>query len=169
MAYRWFFNPFAWQIVFVSAAVWGSTNARFPTWLSRSGTALVLAIAVVEIAFVGMTVYGRGALPFVGKVSLGPLRLLHFASVATLAIRVLPTTGHPFWESLAVRPLAVCGRNSLATYCVGGLISTVGTVALGRVTRGRPGLAVAFVNVAAVTCACISATAWGMIMTRRAT
>lgn len=154
----WFFNPFAWQLVFVAGAVFGTRAPQPPRWLSRGVTAPILAAIALETAFLVMMVYELSWIPYVGKANLEVLRLAHFAAVLVVAIRFLPRHDDLFWKSRSLAPFATCGRNSLATYCAGALIATFGSLTFAIYGFGAP--VIAAVNSTSVSASFVAAWIW---------
>lgn len=133
----WYFNPFAWQLLFTLgawAALGGSGRAYA---LARSPIVLVASVAFVVFALV-MTLGGRfDALAtwmparlleiFTpnDKTNLAPYRVLHLLALAVIVIRVVPES----WAGLhsrLLRPLVICGQRSLEVFCVGIFLAFVG-------------------------------------------
>lgn len=133
----WFFNPFCWQLLFVLGAwcaLGGASrfHARFraPVWA-------YLGLAYLVFAF-AMTMAGR--FPAFGEMlpgwlhdafipndrtNLAPYRILHFVVLALFASRLIPNN----WRGLAspvLRPLIVCGEQSLSVFCIGVFLSFAG-------------------------------------------
>jgi hypothetical protein len=134
---NWFFNPFCWQLVFVLGA-WCALGGvsrlarrfRAPVWG-------YLGLAYLIFAF-AMTMAGR--FPAIGdqlplwlhdalipndRVNLAPYRVLHFAVVALFATRLIPKSWHGL-NSPVLRPLIVCGEQSLSVFCAGVFLSFAG-------------------------------------------
>jgi hypothetical protein len=129
---EWFFNPFAWQFLFL----WGAEMGARRLWYARTGRlriSLVLVAAIgLETAFIVKTMLspdGLGA--WDDKAILGPLRLWHFWCLLTVA-RFLFPPGSRWPSSRMARPLVVCGQNSLATYCGGGMLAIAAESVLSR-------------------------------------
>ncbi|MBR1208094.1 MULTISPECIES: OpgC domain-containing protein [unclassified Bradyrhizobium] len=132
----WYFNPFAWQLLFTLGA-WAALGGR--AWIQvlvRSRAVLAASVAFVVFAAV-VTLANRlgttGLLPagvlewFVpnDKTNLAPYRLLHLLALAVIVVRLVPAD----WSGLrsaVLRPLIVCGQRSLEVFCVGILLSFVG-------------------------------------------
>jgi hypothetical protein len=127
---HWFFNPLAWQLLFVFGA-WCATGDRDRLrFLLRSNWVLGLAIAYLLFAFsVSLTWYLPGFAKFmpkwlseliypIDKTNLDILRFIHFLALAVLAVRVLPKDW-PGLSSPALWPAIVCGQQSLAIFCLG--------------------------------------------------
>ncbi len=132
----WFFNPFAWQLIFtiglVSAIVWRKEAPR------AAPGPIVVSLVVTALAALVATGAG-GAAPGLreaafsrldlGKQDLGLARLAHFAALAYL-IAVAPQMKR-LVDSLAGRSVQRLGRNGLATFAAGCVISAIGQAALG--------------------------------------
>ena len=140
----WFFNPFAWQLLFtlgmISAILWRNGPPR------RVDGAVRLSLVVVGVSLVAIT-GGLGLFPElrdatmarldIAKQDLGLARLVHFAAVAYLA-SILPGLGR-LVESTAGRAIQRLGRNGLMVFGAGSIISALGQVLLetgaGRLSR----------------------------------
>jgi hypothetical protein len=134
---HWYFNPFAWQVLFVFGAWCALGGARKNLHIINSPITLYFCIAYMILALV-MTMAGR--FPTFGemfpqwlysmfnpndKTNLAPYRFLHFVVIVILVIRFVPKE----WPGLEWRifdPLVVCGQQSLAVFCVGVFLSFVG-------------------------------------------
>jgi hypothetical protein len=133
----WYFNPFAWQVLFVFGAWCALGGARKNLHIINSPITLYLCVAYMILALV-MTMAGK--FPTFGemfpqwlystfnpndKTNLAPYRFLHFVAIVILVIRFVPKE----WPGLEWRifdPLVVCGQQSLAVFCVGVFLSFVG-------------------------------------------
>ena len=138
-----YFNPLAWQILFVFGAWYANEGALRLKTIVQSRAVLVLAS--LYLAFSLIIVLSWQIEPLEGfipdaisrliypiyKSSLAPLRLLHFLALAILVSRLMPPDWHGLmkpWMMAMIR----CGENSLAIYCVGVLLSFVGFVILSQ-------------------------------------
>jgi hypothetical protein len=137
----WYFNPLCWQLLFVLGAACALGGARLRHSVFRSRAAAYFGIAFLVFAFV-MTMAGRfpelgQALPiwlhdaFIpnDKTNLAPYRLIHFIVVAMFVTRLVPKD----WRGLnwpVLRPLIICGQQSLAVFCAGVLLSFAGRLVL---------------------------------------
>jgi hypothetical protein len=133
----WVFNPFAWQLLFVFGAWCALGGAqRLARWLN-SPVVFGLAVAYVLFAFgIAMTWYfprlGAFVPKFVGeaiypidKTNLDVLRILHFLSLAVIAVWFVPRD----WPALKSRvfwPAIVCGQHSLEVFCLGVFLAFAG-------------------------------------------
>jgi len=141
----WYFNPFAWQLLFVLGAAWRtwpSDRSFLPRGkgvvFAAAGGLALLALAKFGYAYVRQPqlfsdffdiVFGGAALelpqlrfpfPGTGKRNFEPLRLIHFALLVVLATRLLPRQA-ALWQSRLAQPLIHCGQNSLMVFCFGNL------------------------------------------------
>jgi len=132
----WYFNPYAWQVLFVFGSWCALGGARKSMAIIMAPVTLYFCLAYLAFALV-MTMAGR--FPDFGamfpdwlysafnpndKTNLAPYRFLHFAVIVVLVIRFVPKT----WSGLEWRafdPLVVCGQQSLAVFCVGVFLSFV--------------------------------------------
>jgi hypothetical protein len=164
------FNPFAWQVLLVSGAVMGSRAGSSDPSVDRRGEAgsartaafirsLMIASGVVVFAGFVLTRSYEASTPlgsvtqwlrgsrWLSKTGLGPLRLLHFAAVATLVRGALIR-----WPSLAssrlMWPFVLSGRHSLVLFCFGVVLAYLAAVASAFLPQGR--LTVLFLGVDAV-------------------
>ena len=142
----WFFNPLAWQLIFVVGA-WCSVGAPERVHqLMRSRVMVGIAIAYLAIAFlVVMTWYfpRYGVLipkPVqdwmypIDKNNLDLLRFLHFTALAIVTVRFIPID----WPGLKSRwlwPMIACGQHSLEIFCLGIFLSFIGHFVTSEVSR----------------------------------
>ncbi|HAP11599.1 MAG TPA: hypothetical protein DCR50_12220, partial [Afipia sp.] len=142
----WYFNPFAWQLLFALGA-WSALGGRARMKvLARSRTVFAASIAFVLFALVvtladrlGTTsVLPAGVLEWFvpnDKTNLAPYRVLHFLALSVIVVRFVPAD----WSGLrsaALRPLVVCGQRSLEVFCVGIFLSFVGHFVLEMYSDG---------------------------------
>jgi hypothetical protein len=134
---EWFFNPFAWQLIFVFGAWCALGGAARLAELIRSRTAVALAIAYLVFSFaVSLTWYSPSLdqrVPLwltnfiypVDKTNLDVLRFAHFLALATLTARFVRRD----WAGLewpVFRPIIMCGQHSLEIFCLGEFLSLGG-------------------------------------------
>lgn len=129
----WYFNPFAWQLLFTIgawAALGGAARAQA---LARSRTILIASVAFVVFAF-AVTVGARLGLStslspvfdvLSEKTNLAPYRILHFVALAVIVVHLVPRNWKGLDSKLA-RPVIVCGQRSLEVFCIGIFLSFVG-------------------------------------------
>lgn len=137
----WFFNPFAWQLLFVIGALLAlhpPPPLRWRRWLPLvDGMALgyvaVAGIVVASWQVPALEAWIPEALADwmypLDKTNLDLLRLLHFLALAHLALRCVPRHA-AFLQRRWARPLIVCGRWSLHVFCLGIFLSFVGHLVL---------------------------------------
>jgi hypothetical protein len=133
----WYFNPLAWQFVFIAGAALGFPGRHGRRWSSWARPVLPIAAVVVAAGFVvklSWTIHGIWD-PFPGlllkelwpvnKNNLSPIRVIpFFAAVAAVAIAV--PVNAVILRSLAAKPLVLCGQQSLEIFCLGILLSALG-------------------------------------------
>jgi hypothetical protein len=136
-----YFNPFAWQFLFVIGCWYAYEGTERLRPLLRSRTLLVLAIAYLAFSLVIALSWQfkalGGLIPEavtdwiypIYKSHLAPVRLAHFLSLAFVISRLTP----PEWHG-PIRPLMIglirCGENSLSIYCIGVLLAFIAHVVL---------------------------------------
>ncbi|MBN8920274.1 MAG: OpgC domain-containing protein, partial [Rhizobiales bacterium] len=145
----WFFNPFAWQLLFVFGAWCAIAGAKTIERLVRSDFALSLAVAYLLFAFcVSLTwyfpSYGRFMPKWlseliypIDKTNLDVLRFMHFLALALLVVRLVPKTW-PALKSPLAWPAIVCGQQSLAIFCLGVFLAFTSHFILVEVSDGIP-------------------------------
>jgi hypothetical protein len=149
----WYFNPFAWQLLFVFGAWCASGELARIRALMLSRWALGLAIGYLIFAFaVSLTWYVPSLARFmpkllgeliypIDKTNLDVLRFMHFLALALLVVRAVPKD----WRGLkspALWPAIVCGQQSLAIFCLGVFLAFTSHFILVEVS-GRVGMQVA--------------------------
>jgi hypothetical protein len=143
----WYFNPFAWQLLFVFAAWCGVGGAAQLQFLIRSRVVLALAVAWIVFAFLIVMTWH---VPFlaamvpkwmikaiypIDKTDLDMLRFTHFLALAVVVTRYLPRNWAPL-TSKWLRPLILCGQHSLPIFCIGVFLSFGAHWILMQYTRG---------------------------------
>jgi len=143
----WFFNPLAWQLLFVFGAWCAMGGARrMSRILSSDITLWVSVVYLVAAFFVTLTWY----VPQLGhvlprlieqwmypidKTDLDVLRFAHFLALAAITVRFLPAT----WSGLKspwLKPLILCGQHSLEIFCLGVFLAFAGHFILAEVAGG---------------------------------
>jgi hypothetical protein len=141
---EWFFNPLAWQVLFVFGAWYAYEGAGRLRTIVQSRAALVLAILYLAFSLAVALSWQikalEGFMPDalskliypIDKSNLAPLRLVHFLALAIVVSRLTPPDWHGLmrpWMTATIR----CGENSLAMYCLGVLLSFLGHVILVKI------------------------------------
>jgi hypothetical protein len=134
---EWFFNPLAWQLIFVFGAWCALGGAARLGHVIRSRTALALAIAYLVFSFaISLTWYSPALdsrVPLwltnfiypVDKTNLDVLRFAHFVALATVTVRFVRRDS-PGLESPLLRPIILCGQHSLEIFCLSEFLSLGG-------------------------------------------
>jgi hypothetical protein len=143
---HWFFNPLAWQLLFVFGAWCALGGAERLSAALRSRLSLVLAIIYLLLALaVTMTWY----IPRFGhymprvvaeliypidKTNLDILRFAHFIALAVVTVRLIPQNW-PGLRSPLLRPAIICGQHSLEIFCLGVFLAFTGHFILVEVSN----------------------------------
>ena len=143
----WYFNPFAWQVLFVFGAWCATNSAACAKAIARSNAAILIASLYLAFSLAVVLSWHIDAfealLPQVlleliypiDKSSVSPLRLLHFVALAVVAVRLVPHQ----WHALIKGPILAmirCGENSLPIYCLGVSLAFIAHVVLTQVYDG---------------------------------
>lgn len=123
---QWFFNPFAWQFLVVLGILLPKLYPRINAPISLMLTILSLAM-VIFAALHDVDPTWSNRAPWLNKTSLGPVRLIHFLSVAWLAS--ITFNGDGWLRHGSVQWLVRIGQRSLSFYTVS-LISSFVSIAL---------------------------------------
>ena len=141
----WFFNPFAWQLLFVFGAWCALGGApRLQPLLRARATTIVALLYIAFALFVALSWYvpGMGRLmPLwleeliypIDKTNLDVLRFAHFLALAALTVRFVPRDW-PFLTSPVLYPAIVCGQHSLEIFCLGVFLAFAGHFAMVEVS-----------------------------------
>lgn len=160
---EWFFNPFAWQFLFVIGACLGFAQARgvrLPARESRRarllllGAALVVALgAVIQISWTLHAWSPRipglflAQLHPIHKSLLPPPRLASILALALL-VGIAIRRDAAFMTSRWGWPVVLCGQHSLHVFCLGILLSLLGNTIL--TIHGHGWLMLAVVNLGGI-------------------
>jgi len=135
----WFFNPLAWQFLFVIGAAAGHArvSGRWPfprgKWFSRLAVALSAFLVVVNLSWLIHWLYD----PFpailakqllsltIDKTNLAPLRLVNFLALALATVHFVgPDAAFLRWRLAG--PIILCGQQSLYVFCLGIVLAVLG-------------------------------------------
>jgi hypothetical protein len=132
----WYFNPFAWQLLFVFGAWLALGGAEACRWLLRFRILYILSVGFLLFALV-LTLAERipalrQFIPFAihemfipnDKTNLAPYRVIHLASLVFIVVSFIPMDW-PGLQSPVFKPLIRCGQQSLPVFCVGLFLSFV--------------------------------------------
>ncbi len=133
----WYFNPFAWQLLFMVGAWLALGGAKTVHFLVRSNAVLAIGLAYLVFAAV-LTL--AGLLPELQKLlppplfeafnpndktNLAPYRFLHLAIVIILGARFIPIDAAGL-QAAIWKPLIKCGQQSLEVFAVGIYLAFIG-------------------------------------------
>jgi hypothetical protein len=143
----WFFNPFAWQLLFVFGAWCALGGAKRMSRILSSPVTLWICVAYLLFAFYTTLTWHvpqlnhfmpriveRWMYP-IDKTNLDVLRFVHFLALAALTVRFLPRDW-PGLKSPWLRPLILCGQHSLEIFCIGVFLAFAGHFILAEVSGG---------------------------------
>jgi hypothetical protein len=137
----WFFNPFAWQLLFVFGAWCATGGAARLAPVLNSRVTLAIAIAYLLFAFVIAMSWQLPRLTHfiplwleqliypIDKTNLDVLRFAHFLALAALTVRFVPRTW-PLLHSWLLYPAILCGQHSLEIFCLGVFLAFAGHFAM---------------------------------------
>ncbi|MBI5129950.1 MAG: OpgC domain-containing protein [Rhodopseudomonas palustris] len=131
---HWYFNPFAWQFLFVFGIWCGFGNGPqirpwVKSWPNQAVSwTIVVAAFVIAMSWNFEALYGLvpeavGKLIYpIDKTSLAPLRLIHFLALLAIVVKLLPPD-LPALRSRKLYPIILCGQRSLPVFCFGVILS----------------------------------------------
>jgi len=135
----WYFNPFAWQFLFMIGAILSYAPPRMPRvrWPIDLASVLILLAGIVVIWVIDTHPSILAAMPssvirFViteDKTGLHPFRLLSILSLAWLTARSVPPEAD-WLRSRFAAPLVLLGQNSLPVFCSGIFFGFIARLAL---------------------------------------
>jgi hypothetical protein len=139
-----YFNPLAWQFLFVFGAWYAGWGAGKLEQIMRSRVTLVLAVVYILFGLIVALSWRiepiKGWMPDaisviypIYKTHLDPMRLLHFLALAVLVARFVPHDWHGMIKRWMVATIR-CGENSLPIFCFSVLLSFVAFVILQQVS-----------------------------------
>ena len=143
----WFFNPFAWQLLFVFGAWCALGGAHRLSAVLRSPVILAIAMAYLVFAFaITLTWYVEPLGHFVpswlsdwmypiDKTNLDVLRFAHFLALATITVRFVPRDW-PGLRSPILQPAIRCGQHSLEIFCLGVFLAFAGQFVISEYSGG---------------------------------
>ena len=133
----WYFNPLAWQFLFIAGAALGLPWRHERRWSRWARPVLPLAVSVVAAGLIiklSWTIHGIWD-PFPGlllkelwpvnKNNLSLIRVIPFFAAVAVVVIVVPANA-AIWRLSAAKPLILCGQQSLEIFCLGILLSALG-------------------------------------------
>ncbi|HEY5088955.1 MAG TPA: OpgC domain-containing protein [Polyangia bacterium] len=145
----WFFDPFAWQLLFIGGAILACHPVRIPLprWMLDVAAFIVLAFGFVVIYLVWRRA-GIGfrlplpvlhALLSIDKTTLDPLRVASIAALLWAVVRLVPQ-GARWLRWRIAAPVVLMGQHSLPVFCWSIFIGFFGRI--GLEWRGGPAMQV---------------------------
>ncbi len=143
----WFFNPFAWQLLFVFGAWCALGGAQRMSRILSSRITIWICFVYLAAAFFVTLTWHIPQLSFlmpkrveqwmypISKTDLDVLRFAHFLALAAITVRFLPKD----WSGLKspwLRPLILCGQHSLEIFCLGVFLAFAGHFVLTEISGG---------------------------------
>jgi len=144
---HWYFNPFAWQLLFVFGAWCALGGAQRLSGVLQSPVTMAIAVVYLVFAlFISLSWYLPGMSQYVphwleeviypiDKVNLDVLRFAHFLALAALTVRFVRRD----WTGLAsplLRPAILCGQHSLEIFCLGVFLAFAAHFAMVEISDG---------------------------------
>jgi hypothetical protein len=135
----WFFNPFAWQFLFIVGATAGSAQsaAQRPLpdwpWIPRTAIAVTAAVAIIKLTWLLNSFWDEIPALFFSelaelagdKSNLSPVRLVSFFALAVTTVHFMRRDS-AFLRHPLSKLVIVCGQHSLHVFCLGILLSVLG-------------------------------------------
>jgi hypothetical protein len=135
----WFFNPLAWQFLFVIGASAGHARVSghwpFPrgVWLLRAAVVVSAFLILINVSWLIHWLYepvpailAKQLLSYsIDKTNLAPLRLINFLALA-LATIYFVTPERAFLRWRVAGPVILCGQHSLYVFCLGIVLAVLG-------------------------------------------
>ncbi|QOZ56306.1 OpgC domain-containing protein [Bradyrhizobium sp. CCBAU 53338] len=144
-----YFNPFAWQILFVVGACSAGPRAPYFSALLRHRATISISAAYVLFSLIVALSWRLDGFKWlipqmiedwlypIYKSHLDPARLIHFLAIVVLLTRFVPPNRNRSpgpWATALIR----CGENSLSVFCFSVLASFVAFVVLNQVSDRLP-------------------------------
>jgi hypothetical protein len=143
----WFFNPLAWQFLFVIGAACGYARVTgrkipaAPPWVVALALMILLGSALIRLSWTIHRLWETfpailiGQLWPIDKTDLALIRLVHFLALAIVVVRFVPANSRfPRWRW--AQPIIRCGQQSLQVFCIGILLSVLGYFLLAEWSDG---------------------------------
>lgn len=136
----WFFNPFAWQMLFTFGVVIGRlglVGASLPKLRLLDAAAIAILLFAAAVKLSSGNPFGVALLNDwieslqigTDKTNLAWPRVAHLAALAWLVLRFLKSDARVL-TGLVGRPLAALGRHSLEVFCAGIVLAITGQIIL---------------------------------------
>lgn len=135
----WYFNPVAWQFLFMIGAVLAYRPFRLPgpKRIYDAGAGLILLAGVLLLWLVWpypdvelrMPPFAAHILLSADKQNLHPMRLLSIFALVWVVVRTIPASAQ-WLRSWGAKPFVLCGQHSLSVFCAGIFLSFLGRLAM---------------------------------------
>lgn len=144
---QWYFNPLAWQLLFVLGSWYAMADADRLRSVVRSNAAMVVAVLYLAFSLSVVLSWHFHELEFllphwlakliypIYKSSLSPLRLFHFLALSVIAARLLKHNRRRLMMPGMIATIR-CGENSLPIYCLSVPLAFIGHVVLKQISNG---------------------------------
>jgi hypothetical protein len=135
----WFFNPFAWQFLFIVGATAGTAQsaAQPPLppwpWIPRAAIAVTVAVGIIKLSWLANGFWDSVPALFFDqlgelaedKSDLSILRLISFFALTLTVVHFMRRDSAILRHPLS-KLIIVCGQHSLHVFCLGILLSVLG-------------------------------------------
>lgn len=135
----WYFNPIAWQFLFIIGALLSYAPPRITVNAAildvAAGAVVVVGVVLLWLVWPYPDIHARlpasatRVLISVDKEGLHPMRLLSILALAWLVSRTIPASV-AWLQGAVARPLVLCGQHSLPVFCCGIFLSFLGRLAM---------------------------------------
>ena len=135
----WYFNPVAWQLLFVIGSILAYAPPRLPIRpvLIDAVSALVVVMGISLLWLVWpypeitsqLSAGAARILLSVDKEGLHPMRLLSILALAWLVSRTVPAQA-AWLRKWFAQPIVLCGQHSLPVFCAGIFLSFLGRLVM---------------------------------------
>ncbi len=134
---EWYFNPLAWQLLFVFGAWCALGGAARLSRVLRSPATVAIAVSFLLLSFAVTLTWHFPRLSYyiplwlgewmypIDKTNLDVLRFAHFLALAAITVRFVPSDW-PGLKSPILRPAILCGQHSLEIFCLGVFLAFAG-------------------------------------------
>jgi hypothetical protein len=143
----WFFNPFAWQLLFVFGAWCAVGGAQRLAGVLRSRIVLAVALLYLIFAFAITLTWHFDSLEHfvpkrladwmypIDKTNLDVLRFAHFLALASVTVYFVPRDW-PVLKWPILQPAIRCGQHSLEIFCLGVFLAFAGQFIIAESSGG---------------------------------
>lgn len=146
--HTWYFDPFAWQFLFLIGAYCGFTKLTGRRVLPQSRWLFGVAIGFLVIAGAiqfSATLHGLSeAIPRVlsfvvaaDKTTLAPLRILNFVALAIVMATLIPQNAR-FLTNPIGWSIVRCGQHSLHVFCFSIVLAVISQIVMQEIDGGVP-------------------------------